>query len=112
MQFRKGRTPKYGDSSVAVIKSGQARGGDAIDLTKLSHLDSGISPSLLQKGDVMINTTGVGTVGRITYFSLNGYFVTDSHISTLRITDESLYLSRYIFLVLNNLYTREYIFCL
>ncbi len=38
----------------------------------------------LQKGDLLINSTGVGTAGRVTLFDLDGDFVADSHITIFR----------------------------
>jgi type I restriction enzyme S subunit len=42
----------------------------------------------LQKGDILINSSGVGTAGRITLFDLDGTFVVDSHITILRLKNE------------------------
>ncbi|MFR9611348.1 MAG: restriction endonuclease subunit S [Rikenellaceae bacterium] len=39
----------------------------------------------MQKGDILINSTGVGTAGRVTMFDFDGDFVADSHITILRI---------------------------
>jgi restriction endonuclease S subunit len=38
----------------------------------------------LKKGDILINSSGVGTAGRVTLFDLEGIFVVDSHITILR----------------------------
>jgi restriction endonuclease S subunit len=87
--FIKGSTPKYSESktSVIVIKSGQAKGNyNNFDFTKTRYLDVSKVKNIkyLTKGDILINTTGTGTAGRVTLFDLNGKFVTDSHITTLR----------------------------
>jgi hypothetical protein len=86
----KGKTPKYvDDSSIQVIKSGQARGMYEFDLStkyytdedKLSYADDRI----LKYGDLVINTTGVGTVGRVTAYVLKeGYHTPDSHMCIMR----------------------------
>ena len=39
----------------------------------------------LEKGDILINSTGVGTAGRVTMFDLQGDYVVDSHITILRL---------------------------
>ena len=41
----------------------------------------------LQKNDILINTTGVGTAGRVTLFNLEGDYIVDSHITILRTND-------------------------
>lgn len=38
----------------------------------------------------MINSTGVGTAGRVTLFDLDGDFVADSHITIFRTNDKVL----------------------
>ena len=86
----KGKTPKYVDySSIQVIKSGQARGMYEFDLStkyytdedKLSYDDERI----LKRGDLVINTTGVGTVGRVTAYILKDqYHTPDSHMCIMR----------------------------
>jgi len=88
-QFIKGGAPKYSKikTSTIVIKSGQARGDyNKFDFTKIAYLDLNKikNPKYLQKGDILINTTGVGTAGRVTLFDLKGNYVSDSHITTLR----------------------------
>ncbi|PPK61824.1 restriction endonuclease S subunit [Malaciobacter marinus] len=87
--FIKGSTPKYSSRSTntIVIKSGQARGNyNVFDFKNTAYLDLAKvkNPKYLQKGDILINTTGVGTAGRVTLFDLSGSYVSDSHITALR----------------------------
>jgi len=42
----------------------------------------------LVKGDILINSSGVGTAGRVTLFDLDGDFVVDSHITIVRFNKE------------------------
>lgn len=86
LSLQRGKSPEYTDSGIQIIKSGQARGGYDFDfsqqyfvLDSFSNLDR-----KLYKGDILINSTGVGTVGRVTYFNLDHDFVVDSHITVLR----------------------------
>lgn len=88
-EFIKGSTPKYSSSSTntIVIKSGQARGNyNVFDFKNTAYLDliKVKNPKYLQNGDILINTTGVGTAGRVTLFDLSGSYVSDSHITALR----------------------------
>lgn len=87
--FIKGSTPKYSSTptNTIVIKSGQARGNyNKFNFSKMAYLDltKVKSPKFLQKGDMLINTTGVGTAGRVTLFDLDDSYVSDSHITALR----------------------------
>ena len=83
----RGKSPKYGNSSVQIIKSGQARGYKEFDFSEKYYVsDSFITDERkLEKGDILINSSGVGTAGRVTLFNLDGDFVVDSHVSILRL---------------------------
>ncbi len=84
--LKRGKSAKYGNSPVQIIKSGQARGYKEFDFSK-SHFvanDFLLDDRQLQKGDILINSSGVGTAGRVTLFNLDGIFVVDSHITILR----------------------------
>ncbi len=88
-EFIKGSTPKYSTekTDTIVIKSGQARGNyNEFNFNKIAYLDIGKvkNPKYLKQGDILINTTGVGTAGRVTLFDLDDKYVSDSHITALR----------------------------
>lgn len=88
--LKRGKSPTYGDSKVQVIKSGQARGYRDFDFSSKYYLakDTELDERKLQKGDILINSTGVGTAGRVTLFELDGDYVVDSHITIFRPNDE------------------------
>ena len=84
--LQRGKNPKYDDNGYQVIKSGQARGGVEFDFSKTyyaSNYDED-DKRILCKGDILINSTGVGTAGRVTFFNLEGKYVVDNHITILR----------------------------
>jgi type I restriction enzyme M protein len=83
---KRGKTAKYGNSSIQIIKSGQARGYCEFDFSQRHYVtDNFVSDERnLRKGDLLINSTGVGTAGRVTFFDLDGDFVVDSHITIVR----------------------------
>ena len=93
--LKRGKSTKYGGSTVQVIKSGQARGYTEFDFFERHFaIDTFQSDERnLQKGDLLINSTGVGTAGRVTLFELDGHFVADGHITIFRPNSEIL--SRY-----------------
>ena len=83
----RGKSPKYGNSSIQIIKSGQARGYKEFDFSDKHYVSEEfiVDERKLEKGDILINSSGVGTAGRVTLFNLDGDFVVDSHISILRL---------------------------
>jgi type I restriction-modification system DNA methylase subunit/restriction endonuclease S subunit len=84
--LKRGKSTKYGTSSIQVIKSGQARGYTSFDFTeRYFAVDTFIlDERKLEHGDLLINSTGVGTAGRVTLFLLEGIYVADSHITIFR----------------------------
>lgn len=87
VMIKRGKSPKYGDSAVQIIKSGQARGIKEFDFTQKHYVDKNfvLDDRKLKKGDILINSSGVGTAGRVTLFDIEGDFVVDSHITILRL---------------------------
>ncbi len=85
--LRRGKSPQYGNSKVQIIKSGQARGYKEFDFSDKHFVSEGfvLDERKLEKGDILINSTGVGTAGRVTMFDLDGDYVVDSHITILRL---------------------------
>lgn len=94
--LKRGKSPKYGNSNIQIIKSGQARGYADFDFSEKHFVDSGfiVDERKLERGDILINSTGVGTAGRVTLFDLVGDYVVDSHITILRL-DSKKALSKY-----------------
>jgi len=84
---KRGKSAKYGSSNMQIIKSGQARGLLEFDFTERHYVDEKFisDERNLIKGDILINSTGVGTAGRVTLFDLDGDFVVDSHITIVRL---------------------------
>lgn len=95
--IKRGKSAEYGNSSIQIIKSGQARGYQEFDFTERHFVDDGFvsDERNLLKGDILINSTGVGTAGRVTLFDLDGDYVADSHITIVRL-DEDLALPKYV----------------
>lgn len=85
--LKRGKSPQYGNSKVQIIKSGQARGYKDFDFSDKHFASENfvLDERKLEKGDILINSTGVGTAGRVTMFDLDGDYVVDSHITILRL---------------------------
>lgn len=94
--LKRGKSAKYGKSKIQIIKSGQARGWFDFDFSERHYVDESfvIDERMLEKGDLLINSTGVGTAGRVTYFGEEGDFVVDSHITIFR-PNQDLILPKY-----------------
>lgn len=92
----RGKSPKYGKSDVQIIKSGQARGYYGFDFSEKHFVSEEfiLDERKLQRKDLLLNSSGVGTAGRVTYFDLEGNFVVDGHISILRF-NQNLIIPKY-----------------
>lgn len=103
--IKRGKTPSYGDSKIQVIKSGQARGYFDFDFKNKHYVtkDFKLDERKLQHGDLLLNSTGVGTAGRITVFNFDGDFVADGHITIIRL-DKTKANSLYVLFALTSVY--------
>lgn len=103
--IQRGKTPRYGASQTQIIKSGQARGYYEFDFSKkyFATEDFCLDHRVLQSGDLLLNSTGVGTAGRITFFDLEGTFLVDGHITILRF-NKDLFESKYALFALDTFY--------
>ena len=108
-EIKRGKSPKYADrGSVCVFaqKCNAKQGG--IDMSLAKYLDMSTFPKYpaeeyMQDGDIIINSTGNGTLGRIGMFHdtdrINDYvIVPDSHVTLIRVM--SLMQRDYLFHVL------------
>ncbi len=95
-EIRRGKSPKYVTKSEVYVfaqKCNAKRGG--INLSLAKHLDMDCfrkypEEEYLQNGDIVINSTGNGTLGRIGYFQDSDridslIIVPDSHVTVVRI---------------------------
>lgn len=86
LMIKRGKSPKYGSSDLQIIKSGQVRGYSNFDFTEkyFARYGFNVEDRKLEKGDILVNSTGVGTAGRVNYFGLDGNYTVDSHITIIR----------------------------
>lgn len=104
IMIQRGKSTTYGSQGIQIIKSGQARGYTEFDFSKRHYVSDSFVPDErnLQRGDILINSTGVGTAGRVTLFDLDGDYVVDSHITIVRLKKEEAH-PKYILYALANL---------
>lgn len=63
----------------------------------------------LQQDDILLNTTGVGTLGRVALFEKSSECMTDGHITTLRVNDNKEMLPDYLVYYLRSVFGRTQI---
>ncbi len=96
LYINRGVSPKYTDmkeSGIIVINQKCIRNGK-LDFSLVRLHDIGKSfahEKLLQKDDVLINSTGIGTAGRVGIFIKELNAIVDSHVSILRLNQKNAY---------------------
>jgi len=82
----KGITPKYDDKSNQVVINQKCIRNKQLDLSLArTHISNNINEKWLNYGDILINSTGEGTLGRAAQFFYDGdNYTVDSHITIVR----------------------------
>lgn len=105
--IQRGKGPVYSENSNLVILNQKCNRGDEIDLEFAKFVDEDWFKKqdkelLTIKGDIIVNSTGEGTVGRSVYITSEHVgFLYDSHMLLLRLNPEIVN-SRYIQFFLNS----------
>jgi len=94
---QRGKSPQYGFSNTQIIKSGQVRGYYKFDFSEKYFASDSykLDHRKLEQGDLLINSTGVGTAGRVNYFDLKGDYAVDSHVTIVRLIKDKI-LSKFV----------------
>lgn len=82
----RGITPKYDDNSDQIVLNQKCIRNHTIDVSLARrHLPKKINEKWISKGDLLINSTGAGTLGRVAqvWFDANNMTV-DSHVTIVR----------------------------
>lgn len=88
----RGIAPKYDDSSDQIVLNQKCIRDHTIDVSfARRHLPKKINEKWISKGDLLINSTGIGTLGRVAqvWFEANNMTV-DSHVTIVRPKDSIL----------------------
>ncbi|MHC1563169.1 restriction endonuclease subunit S [Actinomycetospora sp. C-140] len=85
----RGITPKYADSGSAIVVNQKCVRNNRLDFARARRHDTGTKPvkqeKLLLCGDVLVNSTGVGTLGRTApVVELAAPTTADSHLTIVR----------------------------
>ena len=105
---KRGKTPKYGNSELLVIKTAHNY-PDRIRFEEAPRASEEFQAKLpkefyLRPEDILVNSTGTGSVGRVGFFK--GYHkpcTVDGHITILR-TNQSMAIPKYVFYYLASHY--------
>jgi type I restriction enzyme S subunit len=103
---KRGKTPKYGNSELLVIKTAHNY-PDGIRFEEAPQASEEFLANLpkefyLKLGDILINSTGTGSVGRVGFFeSYHKPCTVDGHITILRV-DQNVVIPKYVFYYLSS----------
>lgn len=79
----RGRQPKYAEAGLPVVNSKHVRKNRVILLENRTATEKG-SPVVIKHGDVLINGTGEGTIGRAAPYLHTQRALPDNHVTVLR----------------------------
>ncbi len=106
----RGRQPNYSDEGLPVINSKHVRTNKVLlDDDNRRALEAG-SPVVIEKGDVLVNGTGVGTIGRAAAFLHEQRALPDNHVTVLRTSGvDPIYLAVFLNSLLGQLQIERHI---
>ena len=106
--IHRGKSPQYGTDRILPIIAQKCNQWNGIQTEKCLFAEKGTiskytNEQFIQLGDILINSTGTGTVGRtgivkMDLFKIYQHFVADSHVTVVR--SNSLTVPQYIWFVL------------
>jgi type I restriction enzyme S subunit len=84
--IKRGISPKYDDDSSNLVINQKCIRNNRIDLSVARHHDSKVSKEkFIEFGDALVNSTGVGTLGRVSVVEFEPENITvDSHVTICR----------------------------
>jgi restriction endonuclease S subunit len=89
----RGTQPEYDDTQIRVVKTGTLRNGelDWSDMQTVSEscFTGARFRAAVRRGDVLVSSTGVGSLGKIDVYDRDEPALADSHISIVRLREES-----------------------
>lgn len=95
---QRGTQPDYSEAGLSVVNSKHVREGEVVlSDNRFANLPNKENSLYIQKGDVLINGTGVGTIGRSAPYLHDQNAIPDNHVTILR-TDKlnPIFLSVYL----------------
>lgn len=92
--LKRGVSPKYVENSSIKVINQKCIYWNELKIENCKYYDEAFKNKVenifLQKNDVLINSTGTGTLGRAMYFNTNdsANYIADSHVTILRVNNE------------------------
>jgi len=87
---QRGTQPSYAEEGLRVINSKHVREGEVVlSDNRFAHVPRKKDFLVIKKGDVLINGTGVGTIGRSAPYLYDENAIPDNHVTILRTTELS-----------------------
>ena len=92
--LKRGISPKYVENSSIKVINQKCIYWNELKVENCKYYDeilkNKVKNILLQKNDILINSTGTGTLGRAMYFNTedNANYIVDSHVTILRVNNE------------------------
>ena len=92
--IQRGKSPSYAPSGSTLVISQKCIQRRGFDLSLAQHIDDTSATQyskerFLQHGDLLLNSTGTGTVGRVVIYNEKGkiHAVADSHVTVIRLSN-------------------------
>lgn len=90
LKIDRGMQPIYSETGLCVINSQHVRRNE-VQVNSDNRRASGMSEdACIRKGDVLINGTGVGTIGRSAAYLHEQLAIPDNHVTVLRIRNDAI----------------------
>lgn len=108
-KITRGNSPEYVDESQIPVINQACIHQEALRLENVKYqkeVDVSKWKGCLSYGDVLINSTGTGTLGRVTLFNLDGTWLADSHVTIVRSNTAVITPSYLVYLMHSPLYQR------
>jgi len=87
-EVHRGVTPKYTPDGIPVVKTANIQANE-IDLTEKSYVSEAFFDSnargQIKKDDILISSTGMGSIGKVALFDSDEKAFADNHISIVRV---------------------------
>ena len=85
-QINRGKSPEYVEESNIKVINQACIYWDKFKFQNVKYQDENIKGDRgkLYKGDILVNSTGTGTLGRANIFNEEGDFIVDSHVTIIR----------------------------
>ncbi len=108
----RGMGPDYVDESEIRVLNQACIQWDGLHLENAKYHRSSTPPdvrSILLAGDLVMNSTGTGTLGRVAVFEDSGQFMADSHVTIVRVDRQALD-ERFLFYLLQSPLYQGYVY--